>query len=237
MAFHVRCNFNRIQSYAQALTAWEYGVIFRNAPALRGLVNKRKKHLTVRQTESGDIVLQLYGHDTVTWHKDNSVTIRAHPTRSTIVFANHCTPMSMFVGMCGGYFSVTVDGRTYKVEDWIRFRQRDNTWKADQITPWSIPAVNRERARQALDETGYKEFRVWFQVYVQMAVVSQDVNPLIRYRTGTEVVDLLRQRKWRELAMCFQNSWGRPDQALDAVRQAIYHEYNCMEHKSVPFLG
>jgi hypothetical protein len=200
----------------------------------RGLIDRRKKHLTIERTEAGDFILRLYGHPTVTWHKDGALTICAHPTKSTGTFANHCTPAGMYVSASGS-FRVSVDKRMYKVVNKITFRQRDNTWKADQITPWLVPVVNRERAKLALAEVGYSEFRSWLKVYVQMA-------PSPSGRAGwidnTNVVIMLRDRKWRDLVTCrFPNAWHSPDQVLSEIRKAIYQEFKCIDHKSVPFIS
>jgi hypothetical protein len=240
MAFQVRCPFH-IQSYAQAVKAWQAAVIFPkdrkldNQWAPRGLVDTRKKHLTIEQTTAADIILRLYQHPVVTWHKDNSLTICGYASRSTCVFASHCTPAGMYASMCGGRFAVTVDGRTYRVPDRITFRERDNTWKADQITPWSVPVLNHERRKQALREVGYEEFRLWFQVYVQMA---ERHSGQARWIDNKSVVSMLRERKWRDLlGGRFPNAWSHPDRVLYEIRQTIYRECGCIEHKSVPFLG
>jgi hypothetical protein len=237
MAFQIRCNFDRIQSYAQAVEAWEKGVIFHElgSPLMpRGLVDKRKKHMTVERSEATrDIILRLYGFSVITWHEDNSFTLCPYKSRSTVVFANHCTPLGMHVQMCGSNFALTVDGRTYKVSDTITFRKRDDTWKPDQIRSWSVRVVNRERAKQARLETGYNEFRDWFKVYVQMAPA-----PFVyEYMDNAMVVSLLRERKWRELVNKRPNAWHSLDKVLQEIRQAIYQECECIERKSVPFLG
>jgi hypothetical protein len=134
-----------------------------------------------------------------------------------------------------GTFRVTIDRRTYKVSDKITFRQRDNTWKPDLITPWSVPVVNRERAKQALNETGYGEFRAWLKVYVQMAARPDGPSGWI---DNTNVVTMLRERQWRDLVACrFPEAWNSPDLMLNKIRQAIYQECGCIDHKPVPFLG
>ena len=236
MAWSIRCNFDRIQTYAQAVKAWQKAVVFpRDREGPRGLVDRRKKHLTVEQTEAEDIILRLYDHPVVTWHKDNSFTICGYRTKSAVVFANHCTPAGMHVSMCGGGLAVSVDGRTYRVPDRTTFRPHDSTWKADQITPWSIPVVNRERAKHAFAETGYEEFRAWFKVYIQMAE-----KPASGYRwvSNAELVTMLRDRKWRGIVTTrFLNTWHSPDRVLSEMRQAIYQECDCIDQKSVPFLG
>jgi hypothetical protein len=240
MAWSIRCNFSRIQTYAQAVKAWQTAVIFPRSPAgPRGLVDRRKKHLTIERTEvAEDIILRLYGRPIVTWHKDHSLTIESYPSKSTVAFANHCTPPEMRVSQWNNCFSVTVDGRTYKVVK-TTFRPRDDTWKADQITPWSIPVVNRERAKQAFRETGYDEFRAWFKVYIQMAA-KPDGNPLRDYAwvNNGSLVDMLCDRQWRDLiARRFPNAWNHPDRVLHEIRQAIYQVRDCIDQKSVPFLG
>lgn len=236
MSWGIRCTFNPIQSYAQAVKTWKKAVIFpRDREGPRGLVDRRKKHLTIERTAAEDIILRLYDHPTVTWHKDGALTICAYSTKSTGAFANHCTPVGMYVSATGT-FRVTVDNRTYKVTGKITFRQRGNTWKADQITPWSVPIVNRERAKQALDETGYNEFRLWFKTYVQMAPKPDGRAGWI---DNANIVTMLRDRRsWRDLVTTrFPNAWGFPDRALHEIRQAIYRECGCIDRKSVPFLG
>lgn len=235
MAFHVRCNFNCINSYTLAVRAWNKGVIFRGNPeGPRGLVDKRKKHLTVDLRPTGDVVLRLYEHPVVTWHKDNSVTIQGYDSISTVVFARHCTPDEMSARMCGGSFAIDIKSkygwRTYKADN-VTFRERDGTWKADKITPWMIPEVNRERAKQARQESRYNEFRAWLIVYVQMTEA-----PHKSYLK--DKLALLRDRsKWRELATCYPEAWINTDRALGRLRKTIYREHGCIEDKPVAFLG
>ncbi len=237
MAWSIRCNFSPIRSYAEADKVWDKAVLFPKSPAgPRGLVDRRKKHLTIERTEAEDILLRLYGSPIVTWHTDNAFTIHgARPTRSTVQFANRCTPNGVYVA--GGAYRVGVDGRTYKVGEEITFRQRDGSWKADKTTPWSVPVVNRERAKQARDEIGYDEFRLWFKTYVQMAPKPNGHSS--GWLNNEGVVLMLRDRnKWRDLIACrFPNAWTNPDQALSEIRQIIYAECGCVDRKSIPFLG
>jgi hypothetical protein len=235
MAFQVRCDFTPVYSYAHAAVAWQTGVIFRrNRNGPRGLISTRKKHMTIEKTPAEDFILRLYKHPVVTWHKDNSFTLSLISTRSTMLFASHCMPPSIYASICGGYASVTINGRTYKVGIATTFQQRDGTWKADRIEPWSIPFVNRERARQVLRETGYNEFRTWLSVYVQMAAKPDGFR---KYFDDGTIVDMLRNRAWRELIVHFPGAWSSCDQVLGDLRQAIYRHYDCIERKSVEFLG
>lgn len=245
MSWSIKCTWTRIQSYKQAAAAWQKAVVFRSAERTaenyllvpRGLVDRRKKHLTIERTEAGDFVLRLYRHPVVTWHPDNSITIAApRSTISTGKFANHCSPAGMHVSMWNQHLCVYVDKRTYKVVDQITFRERDGTWKADKVTsPWVKSVVNRERAKQALSEVGYEEFRAWFKVYVQMAKTPEGPSGWI---DNTNIVTMVRERQWRDLlATRFQNAWSRPDQVLSEIRDAIYKECGCIDRKYVPFLG
>jgi len=239
MAWSIRCNFDRIKSYTDAAKTWRNAIVFpSNREGPRGLVDKRKKHLAIEKTAAEDFILRLYDHPVVTWHKDGSLTLNLHPTRSTGVFATHCTPADMHVS-CGWRksSSVLTDGLWYKASKPITFRLRDGKWKiADrsQIIPWSVSTVNRERAKQALQEVGYEDFRLWFRVYVQMAAKPNGPHGWLNNR---DVVDMLRTRQWRDLiAARFPNAWRSPDKVLSEVRQAIYQECGCMDKKSVPFL-
>lgn len=238
MAWGIKCTFGRIQSYAQAVKAWQKGVIFHKADsplAPRGLVDRRKKHLAVQRTEAEDIILRLYDHPLVTWHKDGSLTLCGYNTRSSGVFASHCTPVGMWVP---GGDRVYIDGRTYKVANKLTFYQDGDTWKVrdkSQIEPWSVSVVNRERAKQALEETGYNEFRAWFKVYIQMAAKPDGPSGWI---DNINVVTMIRERQWRDLLACrFTNAWRNPEAVLQDIRQAIYNECGCIDRKSVPFLG
>ena len=102
----------------------------------------------------------------------------------------------MHVSTWNNCLTVSVDGRTYKVKDKITFRQHGKPWKADQITSsWSVPFVNRKRAKQARLESGYEEFRLWFQVYIQMTarpddqtVWSHDKSTIVMLREARELI-------------------------------------------------
>lgn len=239
MAFGIRCNFNRIQSYKDAAKTWRKAVIFPKDPeGPRGLVDKRKKHLAIEKTATEDFILRLYDHPVVTWHKDGSLTINLYPTRSTGAFANRCTPAGMYVS-CGKHTALAVltDKLWYKAEKPLTFRQRDGKWKIadkNQIQPWSVRTVNRQRAKQALKEVGYDEFRLWLETYVQMAERPDSQS---EFANNAKLVDMLRNRKWRELVTnCFPGAWRNPDGVLSGIRQAIYRECDCIDKKSVPFL-
>lgn len=239
MAYHVRCNFDRINSYASAVKAWKKGVVLRKNPeGPRGLVNKRKR-MTVEMTAAEDVILRLYEHPVVTWHKDGSVTLSGYNSISTTVFARHCTPDEMSAHLHGGRFAVYIRSkggwRVYQVGNTITFRQRYGAgdWKADEITtPWKIPTVNRERAKQAREESGYNEFRAWLVIYVQMAEAPRN-----RSYNKDKLALLGDRSKWRELATCYPEAWRNVERALESLRKTIYNQRGCIEDKSVPFLG
>ena len=236
--FAIRANFSSITCYSDAVSTWACGVVFRKDPSgPRGLIDRRKKHMTVERAESGDIILRLYDHPVVTWHKDNSVTIVAYNTRSTMVFVNRCTPDEVRVFATAGRFAVEVgqwdERRIYNVPDQITFRQRDGVWKADKIEPWFVPCVNRPRAKQALQETGYSEFRTWLIVYMQMAK-QPDWNRHVR---DSDVLTMLGDRtRWRELTEYYAHDWGSHERVLMKIRKIIYRNYDCIENKPVAFL-
>jgi hypothetical protein len=238
MAFYVRCNFDHIDSYALAVRAWKKGVVLRKNPeGPRGLVNKRKR-MTVEMTAAEDVILRLFEHPVVTWHRDGSVTISGFNSISTTVFTTHCTPDEMSAHLRGGRFAIYIKNkgsgwRIYQVGNTITFRERDGTWEADEITtPWKIRTINRERAKQAREESGYNDFRAWLIIYVQLAEAPRNRNHI------RDKLALLSDRsKWRELARCYPEAWRDVEYALESLRETIYNQRGCLDDKSVPFLG
>jgi len=58
--FAIRANFTHIDGYAKAFRVWEKGIVFRkDLSGPRGLVDRRKKHMTINIEGTGDIVLRL----------------------------------------------------------------------------------------------------------------------------------------------------------------------------------
>jgi hypothetical protein len=238
MAWHIQCNFPLIQSYAEAVKVWQNAVIWPKSPTgPRALADKRKKHMTIERTDAEDIILRLYGHPVMTWHKDGAFTVCEYPSRSTTAFVNRCIPPGVYASSSRYFFTLTVDGRCYKVVDEITFRQRDGAWKADKTTPWSVSVVNRTRAKLALHEVGYNEFRLWLKTYVQMAAKPDAPHNWSGEANNSNVITMLRNREWRKLAMYCPDAWDNPDQMLSEIRQIIYHAYKCIDLESVPFLG
>ncbi len=92
-----------------------------------------------------------------------------------------------------------------------------------------VSRVNHERAKQALHATNYKEFRLWLQVYLQMASPIKSSN--YAWMGSAEIVRLLRDRRWHELVSRRfpYDLTETADQILKVVRQAIYAEYGCIE--------
>ena len=93
------------------------------------------------------------------------------------------------------------------------------------MSPAALGVVMRETIRRNRVHDGI--------VYLQMT--SRSTQEIYGER-GTEAVDLLRNRKWRELVARYPVR-ASADQVLHEVRQAIYREYECIDRKSVPWLG
>ena len=97
----------------------------------------------------------------------------------------------------------------------------------------AVRCVNRERAKQALAEIGYEEFRLWLKVYLQMAPTPTQAFTGSDSTGSSTCCVIASGASWsRRYPMR-----GSSDQVLSEVRQAIYREYGCIDRKSVPFLG
>lgn len=61
----------------------------------RPLGNRRDKHKQLVLLNNGDFACRLYSTDVVTYHRDNTISIRRYDTASTVEFANAILPWEL----------------------------------------------------------------------------------------------------------------------------------------------
>lgn len=75
----------------------------------RPLGNRRDKHKMLVLLNNGDFACRLYSTDVLTYHRDNTISIRRYDTASTVEFANAILPWELRTTMHMGQMWVCVD--------------------------------------------------------------------------------------------------------------------------------
>lgn len=130
----------------------------------------------VRQLPTGDIGFRLYDTQVVTWHPDNSVTIRNYGTKTTTEFADRFLPAGFRLGYeTGRGGNVLIHHTAREGEDYwtrrdvcqgvaVRFRATGpTTWapEQDDLEPMSFPVIDRKVTRALAAQYHLKDFTNW----------------------------------------------------------------------------
>lgn len=81
-----------ISTYDQAVQRYSQARTWRDKRTERKLGNSDKNYHGITLRENGDVALRYHYTDVVTWHPDNSFSVRKYPSQSTDNFLIRCTP-------------------------------------------------------------------------------------------------------------------------------------------------
>ncbi len=180
-------NYEIIHAYWAQTTPWRNG-----DPNVKPLGSRRQKQCVVLKS-GDDIICRYYNTDILTVHPDDSLTIIPHQSMSSKQFAHEVLPHGVMFTYEShlGYFLLLRDAAR---RDWYAWKAYPIDAGADGVvvrpgenrgcwTPVSglgtveVPHVDRRRAKKALAETRYNEFRAFAHAYKKLARDVEDSRP------------------------------------------------------------
>lgn len=207
----------RINSYTDALRYHDRAAQkpWRNGGEDYPFPEKRARQYGVRKLDDGSVVFRLHSTDVVTWHPDNSVTLKVYTSQSTQAFANCLLPYGVSTG--GGMTRLEIGrdwraNKMYPIASTVHIAPDHET--IDTPLVWEKRKTDRKVARRVLAETRYAEYREWWTL---MTAMTQPNLKFGNYYRPSEMVAMLADQSfWHDLMTAW--SGGSPD----AVRYAIY---------------
>jgi len=152
-----------LPDYTKALAFYERADRWRGEPVERVLDNSRKRYVTIRKVNGDSIACRLHHTDVVTYHPDNSLTIKPYGSRSTDEFASRLlsgTGISTYFN--SGYMRVG-DLFFLAVRE-LRLVRENDAWVVTNPEPFTWSVINRKVANALLKEYNYKAFAEWVRM-------------------------------------------------------------------------
>lgn len=159
----------RIRSYVDAVSYLERTKPLRGSDE-RPLRKRGEKHKTIRRLNDGSVACTLYNTDLVVYHPDDTVSITAWTSASSVEFIHALTPIGLDAKLIRGRFfvqAVTPGGVVWLQPgaSALRFRRSNvaiGTWECvnpETVAPQYRYFVNRERSAAIRERL--KPFMQW----------------------------------------------------------------------------
>jgi len=234
MAFAIStANIPSIFSYTAALRYHDRAAQkpWRNGGEDFPFLEIRARHYGVRKLSDGSIAFRYHSTDVVTWHPDNSITLKVYTSQSTQAFANCLLPYGLHTG--GGMSNLWVGrdwraAKIYPIANTVRIAPDHET--VDTPMVWEKRKTDRKVARRVLAETRYAEYREWYKLMRSMMTAPLELRGF--WSPRETVAMLADQDYWHDLMTAW--SGGDPD----SVRMAIYDQTNepVFYHERMPYV-
>jgi hypothetical protein len=236
MAFSIDArSIPHLSSYAQALEYYNETKPFRSDPYSRPLAERRAKHKRMAKHSNGDIACILHNPAVVTYHPDDSITLRPYASISTDAFANALLRNTHITTHFSMGYLVGVRGRLYRADRSMLIT------KADEVSgtlPFRHAQLNIKKLNAALKRYDFAAFKDWVLMTAQLWPKEQ-ARPLCasqhfasRIASGPEhwveclVVDALRWQHWVV----------NVDETLTRARILIAKTEQCIDITEKPYL-
>ena len=238
MAFmYDNSSLKRLDDYDAALKHWASIKPLRghNETDPKPIEKRNKMHVTIRKLDDGSIACKLHHTDVVIYHPDSAVTLNCYSSVSTNEFAGSLLPHDVSANFTGGYARLGSweDGRFYKIGSTIKISNR-NGWTVDNLKPWSVPVVDKVKAREALKTSRYSEFKSWWEMRDKM----EGVNTAPAYMRYT-----YKRRDVAQMLASGPEAWGEVDRTRASqvyqwagLRQQIQKDAGAVSYQNKDYL-
>lgn len=230
-------SLKRLDDYDAALKHWASIKPLRghNETDPKPIEKRNKMHATIRKLNDGSIACRLHRTAVVIYHPDNTITLNSYSSISTNEFASGLLPWDVSVNFIGGYARLGRwgDGHFYKLGSTIKLTNKDG-WTVDNPQPWSVPVVDKVKAREALKTSRYSEFKLWWGMRDKM----EGVNTAPAYRSYIH-----NGRNSAEMLAGGPEAWGEEDRAKTSqvyqwagLRQQIQKDAEAISYQNKDYL-
>jgi hypothetical protein len=202
-------DLGRVTDYASAVACYEraaktptgrartegsygYSLVQGNAGSIR----------RVRKTSYGSIAFRLYATDVVTYHPDDTVTLRLYPSNTTGNFASGLTPAGLVVQR-DGTCEYSPDGRDFRI---IKFSQArfervpDGGWRIVEgdLRTFKRPVTDRRAALAAYKACNLQAFMAWHAALLGHLGADKFFDIAVEHRNVQSLCEDLKAKRFRE---------------------------------------
>ena len=233
-------NCPSIRSYADAVAVWNSVKHFRGMVANdpRPLESRRKYHVTIC-VGAGSARLKLHGTNVVTYYDDGRLVIdNGFGSTSTENFARRLTPggVELLSGRGTLWLYAPEAHRAYNIgHGTMTLTPTSNgVWQPVNPKPWFVPRLDKFKARKALKDYGYNQFKAWLQMRERLSVAS--IGFVGHFSLGDLRGGLKRWVKAVEISQ--ETSWQRVSSGglLGRLRDQVYVDAGALTVETKPYL-
>jgi len=237
----------RMLSYDEALGTWESikPVRGRDDTNTKPLAHRRNDRLTIRKAND-DVVVRFHDTDIVTYHPDGTITVSPYASVTTCRVMRDILYPELNPHWKSRHFNIPtfvteIGGRYFNTPSMFVVDTTKPLWEpVAGYKPFSVPQLNRSKARRALNESGYFDFKVWLETQIKLGVDPRRRSPWRAPLYGKNQYRLLiaRQRGGNEGWSKLANQYAvlsSLDTAYARLRHSVYKHAGCIEAKEVPY--
>lgn len=223
-------NLPRLSSYTAAVEFFAQAQTWRgDSPDGERKLDGNKRHATIRELSDGSIACRLHNTDVITYHPDNTITVRPWGSRSTDEFFNALT--RAIYGLQSSFTAgvIQVGGRFYRAVEKMKINVADRPEMLTKTEPFRFDSINRKRAKAARDLYGYSDFSAYAGMAEKMGMAPVPPRERMPVFTPEARLDALKNREyWPHLLVPQSHKVFGEVVAVSAaltlsdVRQAIY---------------
>ncbi len=167
----------QLDDHTQALRHYDKVVPIRGSSNIRPIGCRRKQHMRIHVLHDGSVACRLYSTDVVTYHPDDSITIRSWSSNSTNDFAYAILPSGIRPAFTKEISSVnyyTAEGEWLYVNASrpLTFeRVNGGRWRVvgEEPEPYYHYKIDRKKMNAAVKASGLDQFETWLRAYVAVS--------------------------------------------------------------------
>lgn len=226
-------NLPTLNNYAAALSFYEQAKTWRNDSDNERKLDGSKRHVAIRKESNGSIACKLHRTDVITYHPDNTITVKPWGSRSTDEFFN---------GLARGIYGLSSSFTSGVIRVGERFYRAIDTLKIDigsrplallsEPEPFRFATINRKRAKEVRDQYNYNDFAAYVRMAEKMRVSPLPLTERRDVYSPRAKLDTLAVRElWPHLlvpgwqAGIYSGVIISASLTLSTMRDAIYSEH------------
>lgn len=225
----------KLSNYVQARDFFEAAKTWRGDPeGAERKLDGSKRHTGIRRLHDDSIACRLYHTDVITYHPDDTITVRPYESRTTDKFFNQL--VSDIWGLQSSFTSgvIQVGGRFYRAIDTLQIDLAATEMQMlTETEPFKFWTIDRKRAKAARDLYGYGDFSAYANMSEKMHVTVVPRAERQWFHTPEERLTALKDRALWPHLLEGQSGAMYNDVVIDAARTLVDRETIYRVHPEV----
>lgn len=220
-------NLPRITNYTLASDVLDRAPRWKNQTGdydERALDTKRKKHVTIRKLRDNSIACRLHNTDVITFHPDNTMTVKPWSSISTDEFFNSLIGANHGILAWFNTGLIRVQDKFYIAYDELKIDCASGRLLSEP-RPFRISTINRKKSGEVRKLYSYQDFATWVKMMAAMNEIPPRQNRM--WVALHDVCSMMQDRNDWPALMLTTDYPPRVDVigTLNRVREGIYDKH------------